>query len=83
MILGGFGFLEGLVLVLLDSGKVLQFPPHLFTGLTIVVLLLATYKISGDIKGPDSPYRTPHFILGIAILCLYLVNVVIGLGVYL
>jgi hypothetical protein len=83
VILGAFGFLEGLTLVLLDSGRVLEFPPHLFTGLTIVVLLLATYKISRDIKGPDSPYRTPHFILGIAILCLYLVNVVIGLGVYL
>jgi hypothetical protein len=83
VILGGLGFLEGLILVLLDSGRVLEFPPHLFTGLIIVVLLLATYKISRDIKGPDSPFRTPHFILGIAILCLYLVNVVIGLGVYL
>ena len=82
-ILGGIGFLEGLTLVLLDTGRVLDFPPHLFTGLTIVVLLIATYKISRDIKGPDSPYRTPHFILGVAILCLYLANVVIGLGVYL
>ncbi|MGC1455406.1 MAG: DUF4079 family protein [Nitrospirota bacterium] len=83
VILGGLGFLEGLTLVLLDTGRVLEFPPHLFTGLTIVVLLIATYKISRDIKGPDSPYRTPHFILGVAILCLYLANVVIGLGVYL
>ncbi len=83
VILGGIGFLEGLTLVLLDTGRVLDFPPHLFTGLTIVVLLIATYKISRDIKGPDSPYRTPHFILGVAILCLYLANVVIGLGVYL
>lgn len=83
VILGGLGFMEGLTLVLLDTGRVLDFPPHLFTGLTIVVLLIATYKISKDIKGPDSPYRTPHFIIGVAILCLYLVNVVIGLGVYL
>jgi hypothetical protein len=83
VILGAFGFLEGLTLVLLDSGRVLEFPPHLFTGITIVVLLLATYKISRDIKGPDSPYRTSHFVIGIAILCFYLVNVVIGLGVYL
>jgi hypothetical protein len=83
VILGAFGFLEGLILVLLDSGRALEFPPHLFTGLTIVVLLLATYKISKDIKGPDSPYRTPHFILGIALVCVYVVNVVIGLGVYL
>jgi Protein of unknown function (DUF4079) len=81
VIMGGLGFLDGLTLVLLDTGKVLQFPPHLFTGLTIIVLLIATYKISRDIKGPDSPYRTPHFVLGSAILCLYLVDVVIGIGV--
>lgn len=81
VILGGLGFLEGLTLVMLDSGKVLQFPLHLFTGLTIVVLLIATYKISKDIKGPDSSYRTPHFVLGSAILCFYLVDVVIGIGV--
>jgi hypothetical protein len=81
VILGGIGFLEGLTLVMLDSGKVLQFPLHLFTGLTIVVLLIVTYKISRDIKGTDSPYRTPHFVLGSAILCLYLVDVVIGFRV--
>jgi hypothetical protein len=83
VVLGGIGFLEGLTLVLLDTGKVLQFPPHLFTGLTIVVLLIATFKISRDIKGPDSPYRTPHFKIGVAILCLYVVNVIIGIGVLL
>jgi hypothetical protein len=82
VILGVFGFLEGLTLVLLDSGNVLEFPPHLFTGLTIAVLLAATYKISRDIKGPDSPYRTRHFVLGVVLLCLYLLNVAIGIGVY-
>jgi hypothetical protein len=82
-ILGGLGFLAGLTLVLLDTGNVLEYPPHFFTGLTIVVLLIATYKISRDIKGPDSPFRTPHFTLGVVILCLYLVNVFLGIGVLL
>jgi hypothetical protein len=82
-ILGGLGFLEGLTLVLLDTGNVLEFPPHFVTGLSIVVLLIATYRISRDIKGPDSPFRTPHFVLGVAILCLYLVNVFLGIGVLL
>ncbi len=80
-ILGGLGFLEGLTLVLLDTGNVLEYPPHFFAGLTIVVLLIATYKISRDIKGPDSPYRAPHFVFGVVILCLYVVNVMIGIGV--
>ncbi|MCK9418370.1 MAG: DUF4079 domain-containing protein [Nitrospirae bacterium] len=79
-ILGGLGFLAGLTLVLLDTGNVLEYPLHFIAGLTIVVLLIATYKISRDIKGPDSPFRTPHFVLGVAILCLYLVNVMIGIG---
>jgi len=81
VIMGVLGFLDGLTLVLLDTGKVLQFPPHLFAGLTIIVLLIATYKITRDIKGPESSSRTPHFVLGSAILCLYLVDVVIGIGV--
>ncbi len=83
VILGMLGFLDGFTLVMLDTGKVLQFPLHLVTGLTIIVLLIATYKISKDIKGPDSPYRKPHFVLGSVIVCLYLVDVVIGLGVLL
>jgi Protein of unknown function (DUF4079) len=82
-ILGGLGFIAGITLVLLDKGNILEYPPHFFTGLTIVVLLIATYKISRDIKGPESLSRTPHFVLGIAILCLYFVNVFLGLEVLL
>jgi hypothetical protein len=83
VILGGLGFLEGLTLVLLDTGNILEYPPHFFIGLTIVVLLIATYKISRDIRGPGASFRTPHFVLGVAILCLYFVNVLIGIGVLL
>lgn len=82
-IMGGLGFFAGLTLVLLNTGNILEYPLHLFTGLTIVVLLIATYKISRDIKGPESSFRSPHFVLGIAILCLYFVNVFFGLGVLL
>lgn len=82
-IMGGLGFFAGLTLVLLNTGNILEYPLHLFTGITIVVLLIATYKISRDIKGPESSFRSPHFVLGIAILCLYFVNVFFGLGVLL
>ncbi len=81
--LGIAGFCIGFTLVMLDSGKVLQFPYHFFTGCTIVLCLITTFVISRKIKGLDSPYRTPHFYLGIAILCLYLVEVFLGLGVLL
>ena len=79
--MGVLGFFIGFTLVVLDSGNVLQFPAHFLVGCTIVLCLLSTFLVSRNIKGPDSPYRTPHFVIGIAILCLYLVEVFIGLGV--
>ncbi len=81
--MGGIGFLIGLTLILLDTGNVLQFLPHFLVGCTIVLCLLTTFLISRKIKGPDSPYRTPHFVLGVTILCLYLIEVFLGIGVLL
>lgn len=80
-ILGLCGFFIGFTLVLVHTGRVLEFPSHLFTGLALVALLIATYGLSRKIKGPDSPYRTPHALLGIAVLCLYLVEVFLGIGI--
>ena len=79
--MGGVGFLIGLTLALLDSGNILEFPEHFMVGCAIVLCLLSTFLISRKIKGPDSPYRTPHFVLGITILCLYLIQVFLGIGV--
>ena len=81
--LGIAGFCIGFTLVMLDSGMALEFPSHFLVGCTIVLCLVTTFVVSRKIKGPDSPYRTPHFYLGIAILCLYLIEVVLGLGVLL
>jgi uncharacterized protein DUF4079 len=79
--LGIAGFFIGFTLVLLHTGKVLEYPPHLFTGFIIVALLMTTWSISRKIKGPDSPYRTPHFAVGIAILCFYVIEAILGIGV--
>ncbi len=83
VVLGVAGFFIGLTLVLVHTGRLMEYPAHLFTGLAIVVLLLATFFISRRIKGQNSPFRTPHFIIGILILCLYLVEALLGLGVLL
>jgi len=81
VLLGGLGFLIGLILVIIETGKILFYPLHLFIGLTIVVSLIGTFLISRRIKRPDSPYRTPHFILGIFILLLYVFQSFLGLGI--
>ncbi len=80
-VLGVVGFFIGFTLVLVDTGRVLEYPPHLFAGLVIVVLLPATFAISRKIKGPDSPYRNPHFTLGVILLFLYVIEVFLGVGV--
>jgi uncharacterized membrane protein YozB (DUF420 family) len=81
VVLGGLGFLAGLVLALFLEGKVLQYPLHFFTGLTIVLLLIGTFLISRRIKGPNSPLRKPHFVLGLCVLVLYVVQSFLGLRI--
>jgi hypothetical protein len=80
---GVLGFFFGIILVLIDTGRIFEYPPHLFVGLAIVLLLTGTFLISRKIKGPESPLRTPHFILGVCILLLYLFQSFLGLGILL
>lgn len=80
-LLGAAGFSAGLCLILLDTGKVLQYPTHLFIGLLIVLSLFATFCISKQITSQSVSLRDLHYKIGTAILVLYLVNVVIGIGI--
>lgn len=82
-LLGGAGFSAGLILITVDTGNILQYPPHLFVGVAIVVLLFFSYRVSRKIAGQAAPQRDLHYRLGLAILTLYLVNVVLGIGVFL
>jgi hypothetical protein len=81
VLLGGIGFFFGLILVLVDFGRVLEYPIHLFVGLALVILLTGTFLISRKIKKPESPFRMPHFILGLCILLLYAFQAFLGLGI--
>jgi len=82
VVLGFTGFLVGLGLVLVSTrGRLILFPKHFYAGLTIIILLAATYVLTRKIKGPDSPVRTPHFLLGITILALYIVQAYLGIGI--
>ncbi len=81
-VMGLLGFFIGFSLVLLDTGNLLEYPLHFIVGLLIVLCLVSTFVISRKIKaGPE--FRTPHFILGIALLCLYCIEAFLGLGVLL
>ncbi len=79
-LLGVIGFLSGAALVSVDARKILRYPLHLTAGFIIAVLIIATFLISKKIKGRDSVWRTPHFVTGVVILLIYLVQILIGMG---
>lgn len=82
-LIGGAGFSAGLALTWLNTGNLLQYPPHLFVGAAIVLLLVMSYNVARKIAGASMSERDLHYRLGIAILACYIVNVVIGIGVFL
>jgi hypothetical protein len=81
--LGVAGFFAGLALVYLDEGRALRYPLHFLTGLAIAVLIVSTFIVSRRIRGQAGPWRDLHFSLGVGILCLYVFQVFLGLGILL
>jgi hypothetical protein len=79
-LLGTLGFLAGPTLVYIDRGHVFEYPLHFVTGASIALCLITTYTISRKIKAGD-PWRTPHFVIGILIVFLYVFQALIGLEV--
>jgi len=80
-LLGISGFFAGLTVVYLDEGHFFEHPLHFIIGLVIILLVIATFSISRRIRGRDSHWRTPHFALGVIIICLYLFQAFLGIGI--
>ncbi len=70
-------------MIVIDKGHLLEYRVHHLVGLAIVILLATTVLVSRKIKGPVSPWRTPHFLLGLAVLAAYLVQLFLGLNILL
>ena len=81
-VLGIGGYLAGLIVILLDKGHLYEYPPHLLAGSFIVLAITVTYFISRKINSPESPWRMPHFLIGIFIILLYLAQAVLGLFLF-
>ena len=81
VVMGLLGYCLGLILVSIDKGQVLEYPLHLAVGSLIVLFLLGQYAVSRKIKGLESSWRTPHLAIGVGIICLYVLQIVIGVGV--
>ena len=83
VVLGVLGFCAGLILVIIDKGRIGEYPPHLVVGSMIVLLLLGQYAVSKKIKGLEAPWRTPHLAIGVSIIVLYGVQILIGISILL
>jgi uncharacterized membrane protein len=81
VVMGLLGYCFGLILVYIDKGRVLEYPLHLAVGSLIVLFLLGQYAVSRKIKGLESSWRTPHLAIGVGLICLYVLQIVIGIAV--
>jgi Protein of unknown function (DUF4079) len=77
-VLGIGGYFAGIVVVYLDKGHLYEYPLHLLIGTLIALAITITYLVSRKINRPESPWRTPHFLIGLFIILLYLIQVVLG-----
>lgn len=82
-VLGVAGYLAGVGLILIDKGRLFVYPFHMIVGSCIALLIVTTFVISKKIKGRESSWRTPHFIVGLFILLLYILQLYLGLGILL
>lgn len=83
VLLGILGYVAGAVLIGIDKGHFFEYPLHNIVGAGIVILLAATFFITRRIKGTEATWRIRHGIVGIGILCLYLVQLFLGLNILL
>ncbi len=77
------GYAMGVTLIAIDKGHLFEYRLHHVTGLSIAILLGMTFLVSRQIKGPYSPWRIPHLLLGVTILGAYLVQLFLGLNILL
>lgn len=76
-----FGYLFGIVIVVLHEGHLFKHPAHFLTGTALMAIIISSIMFSRKIQGQQSPYRTAHFVAGIFLLVLYPVQILLGLGV--
>ena len=80
--LGAAGYLIGLTVIYLDEGRIFKYPLHFANGSLIASLIITTYLITREIKAGEA-LRTPHFLMGVVILCLYVIQALLGIGILL
>ncbi len=79
--LGIGGYIAGILLVLIDKGKVMEYQPHFVMGSLIVLAIVSVVSASRRITAADSPWRGKHLNRGRYLLFLYGIQIMLGLGI--
>jgi len=77
------GYLAGLITVYLHKGLWVRYPGHLAGGTVVLAILCAVVLVSKRIRGAQSPWRTPHYELGLLLLGAMIVQIYLGLNIFL
>jgi len=77
------GYLVGLITAYLHKGLWVPYPGHFTVGTALLAVVCSTYLVSKRIRGIQSPWRTPHLELGLLLLCVFLVQIFLGLNIFL
>ncbi|NWF75164.1 MAG: DUF4079 family protein [Nitrospirae bacterium] len=78
---GVIGFLAGMTIVYIAEGHIMVYPLHFFIGLLITLSIIITLILSKKIKSRESKWRTLHLASGILIICLYVIQIFIGIKI--
>ena len=77
------GYLAGLLTSWLHRGSLVTAPAHLAGGTALLACCAVVVVLARRIRGPQPPWRTPHFVAGVATLAVFVVQVFLGLNVLL
>lgn len=75
------GYVAGLLTVYLHKGVWAFYPKHLIVGTILVALVVVTTLVAKKTRGSNSPWRTPHLLLGLVILGVFSLQVLLGLNI--
>jgi hypothetical protein len=77
------GYLAGLITSYLHKGVWVRFPGHLAVGTALLAIVCAAVLAAKNIRGVQSPWRTPHGALGLLLLGAFLFQIFLGLNIFL
>ncbi|MGW8323910.1 MAG: DUF4079 family protein [Thermodesulfobacteriota bacterium] len=77
------GYTAGTMIIVLDKGRIFEFPYHALGGLLLAILTTSTFLVSKRMTPTSVDLRNIHYRLGRTILVLFAAQVLLGVGILL